>query len=443
MHQYIGSRYVPKFMGVYDATQIYEALCVVDNGLGTSYISKVPTPAGTPLTDTDYWAIYGASSGAIINLQNQIDDMNDGSVSGSLQNQINEMNDGTVSGSLQNQLDEMDRHVDWSKANVIFLADSYGSRVTSGGDHLLVAVGDRLGCASYDQFYAGGIGFTNHGGNGTFLQLLQNSTVTIPSDEVSHIVVVGGTNDHDETPADILAAINSFATYAKSTYPNAEIIIGCDAAPRFSKSRLEAVKITANVYKLGMTRGCKYMWGLENVLHLNDYLEADEVHPNTSGVDALVAAMVGNLKTGYWSVNYDVTPTLSFNSLNTGFSAGSVVGTLKFTLRGDYGLMIASFGWLTLTLASVGVIPTARQKIFTLNHKCVVGDTSPTIAMTALLCLVDSSNVVIDKAPCKLYIDEDGDLSVIININNFPSYATTASLRIEFVGNATFELLGC
>ena len=76
VREYVGARYVPKFMGTYDATQIYEALCVVDNGLGTSYISKIPTPAGTPLTDTDYWAIYGATSGAIINLQNQIDDIN-------------------------------------------------------------------------------------------------------------------------------------------------------------------------------------------------------------------------------------------------------------------------------------------------------------------------------------------------------------------------------
>ena len=76
VREYIGARYVPKFMGAYDVTQEYEALCVVDNGSGTSYITKIPTPAGTPLTDTSYWAIYGASSGAIVNLQNQIDDIN-------------------------------------------------------------------------------------------------------------------------------------------------------------------------------------------------------------------------------------------------------------------------------------------------------------------------------------------------------------------------------
>lgn len=75
VREYIGARYVPKFMGAFDVTQAYEALCVVDNGMGTSYISKIPTPAGTSLSDTTYWTIYGASNGAIINLQNQIGDL--------------------------------------------------------------------------------------------------------------------------------------------------------------------------------------------------------------------------------------------------------------------------------------------------------------------------------------------------------------------------------
>ena len=72
IRQYIGARYIPRFMGEYDATTAYEVLDVVDNGMGTSYILKSPAPAGTPLSDGDHWALYGAVSGAIINLQNQI-----------------------------------------------------------------------------------------------------------------------------------------------------------------------------------------------------------------------------------------------------------------------------------------------------------------------------------------------------------------------------------
>ena len=75
--QYIGARYIPRFMGTYDNTQAYEALDVTDNGLGTSYIAKKPTPPGTPFSNTDYWALYGSSSGAVIDLQNQINDLKD------------------------------------------------------------------------------------------------------------------------------------------------------------------------------------------------------------------------------------------------------------------------------------------------------------------------------------------------------------------------------
>ena len=90
IRQYIGARYVPKFIDdPWTDTQEYENLSVVTVG-GTSYIAGETVPVGTPISDRNYWHIYGASSGAIINLQNQIDNMNDGDVPGSLQNQIDD-----------------------------------------------------------------------------------------------------------------------------------------------------------------------------------------------------------------------------------------------------------------------------------------------------------------------------------------------------------------
>ena len=72
IRQYIGARYIPRFLGDYDPTTIYEALDVVDNGMGTSYIARKTVPAGTPLTNTEYWFVYGASSGAILDLQTRM-----------------------------------------------------------------------------------------------------------------------------------------------------------------------------------------------------------------------------------------------------------------------------------------------------------------------------------------------------------------------------------
>lgn len=72
--QYIGARYVPRFRGLWNNTTQYEGLDVVDNGSGTSYIARKIVPAGTPLTDTNFWFIYGASSGAILDLQTRMDE---------------------------------------------------------------------------------------------------------------------------------------------------------------------------------------------------------------------------------------------------------------------------------------------------------------------------------------------------------------------------------
>lgn len=104
VRQYIGARYVPRFTGLYDPTQEYEALDVVDNGAGTSYISKIPTPAGTPLTNTEHWFVYGSTSGAIIDLQNRMSAVENGKNNKSELDVANFEGD-TVEEKLHNALD--------------------------------------------------------------------------------------------------------------------------------------------------------------------------------------------------------------------------------------------------------------------------------------------------------------------------------------------------
>ena len=216
VREYVGSRYVPKFMGTYDATQVYEALCVVDNGLGTSYISKIPTPAGTPLTDTDYWAVYGASSGAIINLQNQID-------------------------ALRTDLDDVEALVNHRK--FILLGDSLGYGITPsasiGADtgigwikHFVNTVGQFC-----DTYYANVMllpGVAGFASSLTFLSMLQSLENDITDkDSITDIVVLGGSNDvsgNSVTSAAIESAINTFMDYCRTNYPNAHVKIGILAA---------------------------------------------------------------------------------------------------------------------------------------------------------------------------------------------------------------------
>ena len=74
VRQYIGARYVPKFTGEYDATLAYEPLSIVQVG-NNFYTSKIPVPPGTPVTNTTYWALTGNYNGAIVDLQNSLDEI--------------------------------------------------------------------------------------------------------------------------------------------------------------------------------------------------------------------------------------------------------------------------------------------------------------------------------------------------------------------------------
>ena len=58
--QYIGARYVPKFANpiAWDSANSYEALTIVTYN-GTSYTSKKSVPAGTAITNTEYWVATG------------------------------------------------------------------------------------------------------------------------------------------------------------------------------------------------------------------------------------------------------------------------------------------------------------------------------------------------------------------------------------------------
>lgn len=99
MLQYIGARYVPIFYqnsldptsSEWEANVTYEPLTWVSLPNGYMYISKkeVPANTGTPASNPDYWLEAGQYNAYIQNLQDQIDDMQDGTIPGSLQEQIN------------------------------------------------------------------------------------------------------------------------------------------------------------------------------------------------------------------------------------------------------------------------------------------------------------------------------------------------------------------
>lgn len=68
---YVGNRYVPYYDGLWDAAKQYESLTAVTQD-NNAYISRKPVPAGTPVTDQEFWAFWGSGNAVIDALSTRV-----------------------------------------------------------------------------------------------------------------------------------------------------------------------------------------------------------------------------------------------------------------------------------------------------------------------------------------------------------------------------------
>ena len=307
LHQYIGARYVPRFMGLYDAGTIYEGLDVVDNGLGTSYIARKPVPVGTPLTDTTYWAVYGASSGAIINLQNQIDQL--------------VLDDQTIN----NRIDKIP-----TNKKMILIGDSFGYGVISAGTYTTGWI-DYVKALFPDQVFTHDRGDTPIAGMPAFLGTLPFMDIfdwimtnkingVIDPEEITDVVILGGNNEPDSSQAAIESYIQgTFVPHVRAAVPNATISIGCiglDSALLISKA--------APAYKNACLRtGCRF---ISDTLNLGSQLQYDSGagHWSSAGYafynPYIAHAVLFGFVNYQWFENHDLTLQSDVTIDGSGFS---------------------------------------------------------------------------------------------------------------------------
>lgn len=314
IREYIGARYVPRFMGTYDATQQYEALDVVDNGQGTSYISRKTTPAGTPLTDRNYWAIYGASSGAIINLQNQIDAAND-----------------RIDTILEDK--------------IICIGDSYAVDATAGGTswatRLKTNYGDRM-----TILREGGTGFTSDripSFSDNWLSMLTAHATGMTQaerDSVKQIVIVGGANDgnvlYDNygTVSDLLNAITNFHAYAIATFPNAVIklaFVGWHRQALRTPSYIQAIEAYTRINRLPRAT---YFASGEPIMHCNSFINtSDLVHPTLDASDKLAEFVGSMIENSQYTFSHQQDVTLTKDSAIIDITN---ITSIKAVYKGDF-----------------------------------------------------------------------------------------------------------
>lgn len=356
IREYVGARYVPRFTGLYDATQIYDALDVVDNGIGTSYIAKKTVPAGTPLTDTDYWFVYGASSGAILDLQTRM---------------------SAAEGNI-NDLDIITENNDEKIASIkhkkyIIIGDSY-ERVTSFGsavsgylEHGATSfISTNVQKSSDGYIYVasrGGSGFTNDGGgkssgNG-FLNMLTEARGQMTADEAADIdciLIAGGVNDSfynigDPDIALLSDRMNAFNTYARANFPKAEINLFFLGRVRQLDTHvgLNPVDVRYNVYRyidLAGRKGWGYITNSEYVSYYREaFIDSDNLHPTTSETNVIAKYIVEGLINGsvdvQWVSNdiYLLTPISGITPTQPVNISCNIMNSLKrFEIPGGFAL---------------------------------------------------------------------------------------------------------
>jgi len=323
--KYIGARYMPKFMGTYDATTAYEALSVVDNGAGTTYVANKPAPAGTPLSDTEYWSIYGASSGAILDLQTRL---------GTAENDISAIQSDIT--SLGNRVSATEDDLSLLKnRKYILIGDSYAASPEIIGSSWATYLKQRMALTEGTDVFtsvAGGYGFTIQ--NGTFLSLLQAlDNVISDKDEITDILVAGMVNDSFfGSNSDLKNAITTFCTYAKSHYPNATVwlayIGGCYMPTQQQCSKMHE---TIDICKNCVDQGIRYINNIEWTLHNGSMLTHDpnagsNFHPSPRGNSEIADNLINGLRTGSVSVNYVQTGVCTEDASLISFLSNGVTG---------------------------------------------------------------------------------------------------------------------
>lgn len=314
VRQYIGARYVPNFKDdPWNDTTQYEPLDVVDNGMGTSYIAKKPVPAGTPLTDREYWFVYGNTSGAIINLQNQIDAIVNTTIPG-----------------INSEIEAL------KTPPILCFGDSFATISNSWVPKLANLMNNPI----YHKELSG-TGFVGNVGtswNNLVTEAAADSD--IPNEDIRLIIFAGGTNDVGKSG--VKTAMEGAISNAKTNFPNADIMV---IFMSFYPHKMSTVASMIDTYvDVCQSEGIRFNDISTNIKITKDAVDADKNHPTAIG-ETVIAGCIYNLIKGN-----KITPYNSFVGLGSAPILVSVQGdTARFESHSTLSISWSTDTAITLT----------------------------------------------------------------------------------------------
>lgn len=305
--QYIGARYVPLFYTASDNSNDWEAGVIYDpltivTYLNQSYTSKKPVPAsvGNPADNPEYWILTGAYNAQIEQYRQDVD-------------------------NLTLRVDDLENNIAPEDETWLFISDSYGGTYgNEAGENrtLWTLLDEKLNMPGRTYYMTfSGCGFVNNTGGGVFEDLVRSQANTIANNidvsKLTRVIVVAGRNDYIASADTVLAAMASFDTYIKTTYPTAKTYYGYIANGNNTTSGTKAEQILNSyaAYKRCNEFGGIYLNGVENAIHILNGLNADGVHPSFIGKKSIANAVYEALMTGSYNASFPVTsPTFTANA---------------------------------------------------------------------------------------------------------------------------------
>lgn len=278
--QQIGPRtvIVPADPIIWDDSTSYEYLTLVaSTDFGQSYISKRDVPAGTPLTNTDYWI-----PGPLFNAQ-----------LAQIMRELNEKADASDVSAIQTTVNELTH-----ERYLVVIGDSFsvddGTSNSSEGPLWYEYVADQYKLTP-KAYAVNGTGFIT-GDTNNFSGQLAKARAALDADYVDMVCVLGGWNDlrtgNVGTP--LIMAVRQLCNDIASAFPNARVIVaGCNT---FQNGMLNGASSTFTVSKL-IENGARSSSGAAFVdVHMLNIMQPayfgahGGTHPNAYGEKALASA---------------------------------------------------------------------------------------------------------------------------------------------------------
>lgn len=280
---YIGERYVPKFIGIWDTTMstTYEALSIVQHNNDT-YTSKRPVPTGINILNTDYWVMTGNYNGQIASLNSRVT---------ALENTI---------------LDPLNK-------KVILFGDSYMMGVGGNTNYDVELEIESLTGWDVKTYAEGGLGYirTNGSGNKCIDMITAAIATETDRDTITDCVLacsvyneIGMVGQPEFSEIGFYTAIRECVMALKSGFPNANITIipalWCNVVYNDNFSKVSKWETLA-----AKNLGIAYVDNSINwlMVYESGVTSADNAHPTHQGyvyIAANIASVLRGVKPDLW-----------------------------------------------------------------------------------------------------------------------------------------------